>query len=76
MAPVPALQVFRDPVIAGSSGCSYERNALLEHLAKVGPFDPVTRCALTAGEVRPNVSLRAAVASYLQEHPWAWAECV
>jgi hypothetical protein len=39
------LQVFRDPVIT-PSGFSYERSALLEHLSRVGKFDPISRCAL------------------------------
>ena len=42
---------------------------------QVGEFDPITRKALKANQVMPNISLRNATLQYLQEHPWAWAEC-
>ncbi|KAL0024280.1 hypothetical protein WJX79_002681 [Trebouxia sp. C0005] len=68
------MEVFRDPVMT-PSGLSYERSALVEHLKKVGAFDPITREAMTASQVIPNVALRNATLQYLEEHPWAWAEC-
>jgi STIP1 family protein 1 len=67
--------VFREPVIT-PSGCSYERSALLEHLAKVGSWDPISRAPMTQSDVTLNVGLRNAVQFYLDSHPWAWAECV
>ena len=42
---------------------------------QVGEFDPITRKAMKANHVTPNVALRNATLQYLQEHPWAWAEC-
>ncbi|KAG0504015.1 hypothetical protein HPP92_004087 [Vanilla planifolia] len=36
------LDIFRDPVIT-PSGITYERSVLLDHLQKVGKFDPITR---------------------------------
>ncbi|KAI4979438.1 hypothetical protein ZWY2020_016191 [Hordeum vulgare] len=36
------FEIFRDPVIT-PSGVTYERAILIEHLRKVGNFDPVTR---------------------------------
>ncbi|CAD6273369.1 unnamed protein product [Miscanthus lutarioriparius] len=36
------FEIFRDPVIT-PSGVTYERATLVEHLHKVGNFDPVTR---------------------------------
>lgn len=57
------------------SGNSFERSALLEHLAKVGRFDPLTREPINAADVRPNVGLRNATMHYLDHHGWAWAEC-
>lgn len=68
------MEVFRDPVMT-PSGLSYERSALVEHLKKVGTFDPITREAMTASQAIPNVALRNATLQYLEEHPWAWAEC-
>ena len=67
------LDVFRDPVVA-PSGQSYERSALLEHLAKVGPFDPITRARLAPGMLVGNVQLRQVAARWLDEHPWALGE--
>eukprot|EP00198_Chlamydomonas_reinhardtii_P008045 XP_001697382.1 predicted protein [Chlamydomonas reinhardtii] len=68
------MEIFRDPVVA-PSGRSYERTALLEHLKKVGKFDPITRQPIAGEEALvPNVSLRAAIELYLEEHPWGWAE--
>jgi STIP1 family protein 1 len=68
-------QVFRDPVIT-PSGFSYERSALLEHLTRVGKFDPISRSPMTESDVTPNVALRNATQHYLDEHPWAWQECI
>lgn len=70
-----AMQVFREPVIT-PSGCSYERSALLEHLSKVGKFDPITRQPMSESDVTLNVGLRNATQQYLDEHPWAWGEVV
>ncbi|KAG2491535.1 hypothetical protein HYH03_010106 [Edaphochlamys debaryana] len=67
------MEIFRDPVVT-PSGRSYERTALLEHLKKVGRFDPITRQPMTEAQVVPNVSLRAAIELYLEEHPWGWGE--
>ncbi|GBF87816.1 hypothetical protein Rsub_00527 [Raphidocelis subcapitata] len=68
------MEVFRDPVVT-RCGRSYERQALLEHLAKVGAWDPITRKKVDAADVTPNVALRGAVQLYLEEHGWAWHEC-
>eukprot|EP00775_Hariotina_reticulata_P008220 gene8220-8412_t len=67
--------VMRDPVIT-PSGVSYERSALIEHLSKVGRFDPISRKALGEADIIQNVGLRNAIQQYLKEHPWAWAECL
>ncbi|DBA83374.1 TPA: hypothetical protein ACH3X2_006521 [Trebouxia sp. C0005] len=49
------MEVFRDPVMT-PSGLSYERSALVEHLKKVGAFDPITREAMTASQDLLNQS--------------------
>lgn len=67
------MEIFRDPVVS-PSGRSYERTALLEHLKKVGAFDPITRQPVREEQLVPNTSLRAAIELYLEEHPWAWGE--
>lgn len=42
---------------------------------QLGKWDPVTREPVTPFQLVPNAALRAAVLAYLEEHPWAWAEC-
>mmetsp|Transcript_32566 Transcript_32566/g.92349 ORF Transcript_32566/g.92349 Transcript_32566/m.92349 type:complete len:328 (-) Transcript_32566:313-1296(-) len=69
------MDIFRDPVMT-PSGLSYERSALMEHLQKVGLFDPVTRQPMGPGQVVPNSGLRSATHQYLDDHPWAWEECM
>ena len=66
------LEVFHDPVTT-PSGISYEKSVLLDHLKKVGSFDPVTRVPMTANDIRQNHQLRSAIEHYLDENPWAWS---
>ncbi|KAL3688290.1 hypothetical protein R1sor_014599 [Riccia sorocarpa] len=65
------MDIFRDPVIT-PSGVTYERATLVEHLRKVGKFDPVTRTALTTEQIVPNLAMKEAVQAYLDEHGWAY----
>ncbi|KAI4341575.1 hypothetical protein MLD38_026285 [Melastoma candidum] len=65
------LDIFRDPVIT-PSGLTYERATLLEHLHKVGRFDPTTRKPLNPSQLVPNLAIKAAVQAYLEEHGWAY----
>ncbi|KAG2615807.1 E3 ubiquitin-protein ligase CHIP-like isoform X1 [Panicum virgatum] len=65
------FEIFRDPVIT-PSGVTYERAVLLEHLDKVGNFDPVTREPLKEHQLVPNLAIKEAVQAYLKEHSWAY----
>ncbi|TVU18423.1 hypothetical protein EJB05_34523, partial [Eragrostis curvula] len=65
------FEIFRDPVIT-PSGVTYERAVLLEHLRKVGSFDPVTREPLKEHQLVPNLAIKEAVQAYLKEHSWAY----
>ncbi|XP_050208529.1 E3 ubiquitin-protein ligase CHIP [Mercurialis annua] len=65
------LDIFRDPVIT-PSGISYERAVILEHLRKVGNFDPVTREPLAPSQLIPNLAIKEAVQAYLDKHGWAY----
>ncbi|XP_021814265.1 E3 ubiquitin-protein ligase CHIP [Prunus avium] len=65
------LDIFRDPVIT-PSGVTYERSVILNHLEKVGNFDPITREPLDQSQLIPNFSIKEAVEAYLQEHGWAY----
>lgn len=65
------LDIFCDPVIT-PSGVSYERAVILDHLQKVGKFDPVTREPLDQSQLIPNLAIKEAVQSYLGKHGWAY----
>ncbi|XP_030472744.1 E3 ubiquitin-protein ligase CHIP [Syzygium oleosum] len=65
------LDLYRDPVIT-PSGITYERAVLLEHLNKVGKFDPTTHERLDPSQLVPNLAIKAAVQAYLDEHGWAF----
>lgn len=63
------FEVMHDPVIT-PSGVSYERVALLKHLASSG-LDPLTREKLTEGMLVSNVGLKNACAEFLEKNGWA-----
>lgn len=65
------LDIFRDPVIT-PSGVTYERAVLIDHLQKVGKFDPITREPLDQSQLVPNLALKEAVQAFLDEHGWAY----
>uniref|UniRef100_A0A0D3G2A1 U-box domain-containing protein n=1 Tax=Oryza barthii TaxID=65489 RepID=A0A0D3G2A1_9ORYZ len=65
------FEIFRDPVIT-PSGITYERSIILEHLCKVGNFDPVTREPLKEHQLVPNLAIKEAVQAYLKNHSWAY----
>ncbi|KAM5562972.1 hypothetical protein ABKV19_017924 [Rosa sericea] len=66
-----SLDIFRDPVIT-PSGVTYERSVILNHLGKVGKFDPVTREPVEPSQLIPNFAIKEAVQAYLKEHGWAY----
>lgn len=43
---------------------------------QVGKFEPVTRNPLQANQLISNTRLRQATQQYLDDHPWAWKECI
>ncbi|KAF8412044.1 hypothetical protein HHK36_004604 [Tetracentron sinense] len=65
------LDIFRDPVII-PSGVTYERAVILDHLQKVGKFDPITREPLDEHQLVPNLAIKEAVGAFLDEHGWAY----
>ncbi|CAM6103943.1 unnamed protein product [Calypogeia fissa] len=65
------MDIFRDPVIT-PSGITYEKAVLLEHLRKVGKFDPMNRAPLQPEQIVPNLALKEALQSYLNDHGWAY----
>ena len=66
-----SVDIMLDPVTT-PDGITYERSALVEHLRKVGNFDPVTRRALATSALVPNLGLREAINAYLEQNPWAY----
>ncbi|MCD7452276.1 hypothetical protein HAX54_016108 [Datura stramonium] len=65
------LEIFRDPVIT-PSGFTYERAVILDHLQKVGKFDPITREPLHPFQLVPNLAIKEAVRAFLDRHGWAY----
>ncbi|CAI9776592.1 unnamed protein product [Fraxinus pennsylvanica] len=65
------LDIFRDPVIT-PSGVTYERAVILDHLRKVGNFDPVSREPLYSSQLVPNLAIKEAVRAFLETHGWAY----
>ncbi|KAI7743945.1 hypothetical protein M8C21_008519, partial [Ambrosia artemisiifolia] len=61
------LDIFRDPVIT-PSGLTYERAVILDHLEKVGEFDPLTRESFHPSQLVPNLAIKEAVEAYLEIH--------
>ncbi|KAL2319328.1 hypothetical protein Fmac_028297 [Flemingia macrophylla] len=65
------LDIYHDPVIT-PSGLTYERAVILEHLQKVGKFDPITREPLDEAQLVPNLAIKEAVQAFLDKHGWAY----
>lgn len=65
------LDIYHDPVIT-PSGLTYEREVILEHLQKVGKFDPITREPLDQSQLVPNLAIKEAVQAFLDKHGWAY----
>ncbi|TKY68724.1 E3 ubiquitin-protein ligase CHIP [Spatholobus suberectus] len=65
------LDIFHDPVIT-PCGLTYERAVILEHLEKVGKFDPITREPLDPSQLVPNLAIKEAVEAFLDKHGWAY----
>ncbi|KAH3861330.1 E3 ubiquitin-protein ligase CHIP-like [Dreissena polymorpha] len=65
-----SFEVMRDPVIT-PSGITYDKKDILEHLQRVGHFDPVTRTDLDQSQLIPNLAMKEVIEHYLEENPWA-----
>ena len=65
------MEIMLEPVTT-PDGITYEKSALLEHLDKVGKFDPLTRRPLEAHQLVPALALKEAINKYLEDNPWAY----
>jgi STIP1 homology and U-box containing protein 1 len=61
--------IMQDPVLT-KNGHSYERATLISHLRN-SETDPLTRDPLTVKDLRPNLALREASATFLDANGWA-----
>ncbi|KAJ1909934.1 hypothetical protein IWQ60_010915 [Tieghemiomyces parasiticus] len=60
------FNIMHDPVIT-PSGISYERSSLLEHLKRIGPYDPLTRLKMTDKDLVPNLALKEAIEDFVSK---------
>ncbi|CAI2317427.1 unnamed protein product [Caenorhabditis sp. 36 PRJEB53466] len=64
------LELMKEPVIV-PSGITYDREEIVQHLRRIGHFDPVTRKPLTENEITPNYALKEVIEKFLDDNPWA-----
>ncbi|CAO3631781.1 unnamed protein product [Cunninghamella echinulata] len=65
-----SFNMMIDPVFT-PDGITYERQSLLDHFARNGHFDPITRKPCTESQLVPNLSLREAIEDFLKDNGWA-----
>ncbi|KAI9774684.1 MAG: hypothetical protein M1840_002933 [Geoglossum simile] len=64
-----SFSVMHDPVVT-KTGQSYDRSSIMEHIRR-SKTDPLTREPLFESELRPNLALKQACATFLEENGWA-----
>ncbi|KAG0175396.1 hypothetical protein DFQ28_000928 [Apophysomyces sp. BC1034] len=62
--------IMHDPVFT-PDGITYERQSLLDHFARNGNFDPISRAHLAESQLIPNRSLKEAIEDFLKDNGWA-----
>ncbi|PVD37459.1 hypothetical protein C0Q70_00049 [Pomacea canaliculata] len=65
-----SFEIMREPVIT-PSGITYDKKDIIEHLQRVGHFDPVTRMDLTQDQLIPNLAMKEVIDNFLEANPWA-----
>lgn len=60
---------MHDPVIT-PSGASFDRIGIVKYIEQSG-VDPITRAAMSVGDLRPNYALKAACEEFLDKNGWA-----
>lgn len=65
-----SFEIMREPVIT-PSGITYDKKDIIEHLQRVGHFDPVTRTTLTQDQLIPNLAMKEVIDNFLENNPWA-----
>jgi len=64
-----SFELLSDPVIT-PSGTTYDRVNILEHLSRVGHFDPLTRQPLKVNDLIPNFALKELLDDFIVNNPW------
>lgn len=59
-----------DPVIT-PCGITYDRVEILQHLSRIGKFDPLSRRYLTEDMLIPNLALKECIDAFLLKNGWA-----
>mmetsp|Transcript_15360 Transcript_15360/g.30817 ORF Transcript_15360/g.30817 Transcript_15360/m.30817 type:complete len:117 (+) Transcript_15360:96-446(+) len=65
------FDLLKEPVLT-PSGQTYEREALEQHIAANGRWDPVTRQPFQAGDLRENTAVKELIRDFLEQNPWAF----
>jgi len=65
-----SFEILKDPVIT-PSGITYDRKDIVEHLERVGHFDPVTRTKLTQDMLIPNYAMKEVVDDFVSKNEWS-----
>ncbi|KAI6205756.1 hypothetical protein M3Y94_00828300 [Aphelenchoides besseyi] len=66
-----SFELLKEPVISGSSGITYDKKELVEHLQRVGRFDPITREPLEISQLIPNLAMKEVIDAFISENEWA-----
>ncbi|KAI9328797.1 E3 ubiquitin-protein ligase CHIP-like protein [Obelidium mucronatum] len=67
-----SFEIMTDPVVAPSSGITYDRSEIVSHLQKIGKWDPLTRQPLHEAELVPNLALKEVIEEFLSLNGWAY----
>ncbi|KAJ3333922.1 Mismatch repair protein msh3 [Blyttiomyces sp. JEL0837] len=65
-----SFELMTDPVIT-PSGITYDRAEILLHLRKIGHWDPLSRQPLRESDLIPNLALKEAIETFLENNGWA-----
>jgi len=65
-----SFEILKDPVIT-PSGITYDRKDIVEHLERVGHFDPVTRTKLTQDQLVANYAMKEVVDDFVSKNEWS-----
>ncbi|KAJ3105211.1 Mismatch repair protein msh3 [Phlyctochytrium planicorne] len=65
-----SFELMTDPVIS-PSGITYDRTEILQHLNKIGKWDPLARIPISEKDLIPNLALKEVIDEFLDKNGWA-----